>query len=1356
MSYVKKYLTDQFFSHPDLLFQSAHAMPLHAHDSKFIVKPSSMLTHMKEKTIINKEHFENSFHEYRVSFLESSGFYLLVIWILACFMTMGKTNAQCIMICTDTNNNPPIEYAVNQNCGGVITPQIALDASINCLGPFNVSLFDTLGNPIPGSPNINAGLLDEIIVVKVTDQASGNMCQSRIHVVDHLPPSFSGCTDSVIINTGCNAATDLASIPPPAVSDNCDNNLALGFTETISGLGQQCADTYAAIIRRRWIAVDDFGNSDTCLQVIRLMKADLDDVSYTFSSTDPIEVDCDTPYDLSDLTVFGQPVVNGEPLLNGNYCDLHVHYVDDTLSGCSPAAFSIIRTWTIAELCNPTNDTVVQQVINIRDLTPPSITCPPMLTVNTSLVNCSATVVLPQATVSDDCSPFSVVPSWNFGQGIRYGYGPHLNVPVGDHIVTYTASDSCHNSSSCTMIVRVRDEVTPTPVCLEFVVVSLPDGGSTFVPAASFDNGSHDNCGIQLRQVRRLDIPGSVFGPSVQVNCDDIVASPLMVALKVTDVYGNMNTCMVQLTVQDGVPPVVICPADMTVSCTADLTNQALYGNVFLYDNCGATLDSTFVLDIDNCGTGLIRRTYTATDSKGNTDRCTQNITVVNDDPFSGSDITWPPMYSTNACISAAFLDPQDLPAPFNYPVFADHPCALIGYHYTDLLLMVAPPACYKIMRQWTVIDWCQYDEDIPGQGIWTHTQIIQVMDNVPPVIVCPANLTVTNNAICTGANVNVPLVTATDACSDVVTIVNDRNNGGANAGGFYPNGTTTVKFTAEDGCGNTAFCTVQVTVTDLTAPAAVCKEGLSANLVNMGNGQIMAMLYATTVNASSYDNCTDAIDLIFRIRKSAPGAVGVPTTSVISFDCTELGMNDIELWVIDEAGNASYCETFIDVQDNMDVCPPVSAAQAIVEGIVLTQNGEHVEQVSVSVIGADMDPCVTGASGSYSIEDLSPGGDYSIRPQKNMNPLNGVTTYDLVILQKHILGIAQLPSPYQIIAADINHSNGITAFDLVELRRVILHIYDTFPDNTSWRFIRSDYLFPNPMNPFQETFPEAYDIADIPTGVMEANFTAVKVGDLNGNATGSELTADEDRNGESNPLVLIATEQEVKAGETFTVYFRATDFNRIEGMQWALRFDPKAVVYEGLSADGILEESFAFDDSNTGLTMLDKGLIHCSWTGLSVGGTGISLPGESALLGMRFRALRPLRTSETIQFDAGMTPEAYQSEQGSTFVRPIVLVFSDRSQTISGKEGFALYQNYPNPFSGATVIGFHLPEAGEVTLTVSDISGRVRLERIVSLSAGYQEITISAEEVPTAGTYYYQLRSAAATAVKKMIRTEK
>ena len=96
----------------------------------------------------------------------------------------------------------------------------------------------------------------------------------------------------------------------------------------------------------------------------------------------------------------------------------------------------------------------------------------------------------------------------------------------------------------------------------------------------------------------------------------------------------------------------------------------------------------------------------------------------------------------------------------------------------------------------------------------------------------------------------------------------------------------------------------------------------------------------------------------------------------------------------------------------------------------------------------------MTDQSGKYTFSNLAKLNDYEIKPEKNTGHLDGITTLDLVIMQRHILGLKTLDSPYKLIAADINNSKSVTAADLVELRKVVLGVESEFKYNTSWRFV--------------------------------------------------------------------------------------------------------------------------------------------------------------------------------------------------------------------------------------------------------------------------------------------------------------
>jgi hypothetical protein len=70
---------------------------------------------------------------------------------------------------------------------------------------------------------------------------------------------------------------------------------------------------------------------------------------------------------------------------------------------------------------------------------------------------------------------------------------------------------------------------------------------------------------------------------------------------------------------------------------------------------------------------------------------------------------------------------------------------------------------------------------------------------------------------------------------------------------------------------------------------------------------------------------------------------------------------------------------------------------------------------------------------------------DYVVEANKGGDYLNGVSTLDLVMIQRHILGLQTLDNNYLMIAADVNNDGKVTASDLTELRKLILGVTNNF-----------------------------------------------------------------------------------------------------------------------------------------------------------------------------------------------------------------------------------------------------------------------------------------------------------------------
>ncbi|MDO8368955.1 MAG: T9SS type A sorting domain-containing protein, partial [Saprospiraceae bacterium] len=553
------------------------------------------------------------------------------------------------------------------------------------------------------------------------------------------------------------------------------------------------------------------------------------------------------------------------------------------------------------------------------------------------------------------------------------------------------------------------------------------------------------------------------------------------------------------------------------------------------------------------------------------------------------------------------------------------------------------------------------------------------------------------------------------------------------------PHGTHKIKWFITDGCGNNKEYEYTFTVKDCKAPTIVCINGLSVNIMPTA----MIQLWASDFLQYTEDNCTPSGQLKIGIRKCGAGTGfpvdgnGNPITNV-TFDCTELGTQCVELWAIDAQGNADYCETYVIVQDNLGNCPAPDHIN--VAGALKTENLDGVEEAIVNIDGTSTfaPPYsyfdLTDGDGLYQLVNNIPlDATFAIAPEKDDNPLNGVTTYDLVLISKHILGIEPLSTPYKMIAADANKSGSITTFDIVEIRKLILGIYTELPNNTSWRFVDNSFLFPNPNNPFQTAFPEIISVANAMSTQWGKDFAGVKIGDVNNTAVANATMQAEERtagtaifdvyrspspNGEGSGA------RDVKSGEVFEVTFKSAE--HLKGFQFTM-------LLNGLEAVGVRESDY--------VTALNFGMVFGNAATVSIDG--------AQEFTLRFRALKSGTLSEMLGVSGSITRAEAYGNAGR-----LGIAFRFGGNTISGV-GFELYQNQPNPFVNKTFVGFFLPEAAEATLSIFDETGRVVYQQKGQFAKGENSISLDRALINTTGLLFYKLETATDSATKKMIQAK-
>ncbi|HXG65727.1 MAG TPA: hypothetical protein VNO70_11520, partial [Blastocatellia bacterium] len=306
--------------------------------------------------------------------------------------------------------------------------------------------------------------------------------------------------------------------------------------------------------------------------------------------TAPITGICDNPQyswsfgtNTSGATFAGGTTGSSVQVNPGNACGSFVLQVAITCTGCSNGT---------QLMCSKT--------VNVVDTTPPVITCPPNRTLECPADTSPATTGV--ATATDNCD---ATPTVTFADAVVNGCGNTRTITR-----TWTATDDCGNSSSCVQTIAVVDTTDP-------VLTGCPADASvqclTDVPAAPTVT-ANDACDgpLTVSFTETQSNPGS--------SCDNVITR----TWTATDACGNSASCTQRITVDDTTPPEITCPPDITVNaCGAEVVPAPDFTGGSATDNCGTpTVTSS---DAGECP--RIVRTWTATDSCGNTASCEQIIT---------------------------------------------------------------------------------------------------------------------------------------------------------------------------------------------------------------------------------------------------------------------------------------------------------------------------------------------------------------------------------------------------------------------------------------------------------------------------------------------------------------------------------------------------------------------------------------------------------------------------------------------------------------------------------------------------------------------------------------------------------
>jgi hypothetical protein len=431
----------------------------------------------------------------------------------------------------------------------------------------------------------------------------------------------------------------------------------------------------------------------------------------------------------------------------------------------------------------------------------------------------------------------------------------------------------------------------------------------------------------------------------------------------------------------------------------------------------------------------------------------------------------------------------------------------------------------------------------------------------------------------------------------------------------------------------------------------------------------------------------------------------------------------EVEIHAWDEAGNHDFAVADMIVQDNGGVCDEPAGAGQIAGGIA-TESDRRVNEVEVRLSGDNQRVYMTNATGTYAFMELAEDSDYTVIPSKNGFAENGITTFDLILIQNHILG-ERLPSPYKQVAADVNRDGNISTLDVILLRKLVLGIDTEFSNNTSWRFVDASFRFPVPSDAFVTAFPEVININNL-VGSYEASFVAIKTGDVNESASAYV----QPRSNEVFTIQAESTTRLLAAGEDYRIGLSAEELSKVQGYQFSLEL-------EGVE---LIDIEYASVQAEHLGVFAEEGLITASWNGQA---------DREELFTLVVRPTAEVMLEDVLRISSRKTAaEAYNAADEIMDIRL-------EANATALEDNYALYQNVPNPYQSETQIGFRLAEAGRAVIKVRDVTGR--LVKLVEgdYGRGEHQIRIKRNELPSAGVYYYTLESGEYMATRKMILLE-
>ncbi len=1227
-----------------------------------------------------------------------------------------------------------------------------VSANVNCVGRINLEALGVDANCQTGisiSNNFNANTSGDLglinypigrtrITFTVENECGlSSTCVTRIIVNDDTAPICRTPNAVGPITVGLSGVSftnqeildQIFAVAGNNVSDNCDS-----LTFAANPPNFVCTDLGVngmATIPVVFTVTDGSNNSTPCTASINLVE----------DGMPSIECPDDRTQVLNDQCNFRIPNYRNLVTIN-NTCTSGIAVADITQD---PPVGTIhngsgVETITMTATTEGGEMITCTFTITFVDETPPTVTCP--AAIQDALLDANCVARIPDLRVASDTCDGTLPPRNNGNLAGVYQVPRQGTVWDGMSNLLVIAVDAAGNRDTCEVRLRAVDDTDPvcnTPNAVGPIPVGLD--GVMFSDSAVLDivfgvNGNNvsDNC----MDINFSATPGAFM--CTDLNADGQGQS--MVTYTVTDGSGNTTTCTATINLVEAGQPAISCPMDrpdlaLNVNCERRVPNYRPL--VQILNTCTSNITLANVVQ-DPAPNTLITEvstqtiTMTATASNGQVFTCSFEIGFF--------DATAPMIDCPNGNVSAS-LDAQCRPRIPDLRIATDN----CDGELTPLLAN-GPNRVYQQPRPGTI--WNMTSDvliiAVDASGNRDTCMVSLSADcpgpeNAPEFNQVLPDLSTDSSNECE-ATISVPFMVSYCLPNNLVFTVaatgpnqNDVDLVVTSTGvtGTMPTGTHVVTITATDpDCNLSVSQSFNVTViaTGGTPATFECKKIVKA--IEDGNVPSVTFDANEIVCVEGGVACDGSNPTIFGSFSNDP------LDQTRTYVCGDLGDIQVTMFIFDVTSDGAGgldttfrepCFAIQTVVDPSGFCQFFTSNESNVEGRIQTENGGGIENTSVALIGSnDTQEYMTEEYGLYAFPSMPMGGEYTLRPHKEDVYTNGLSTLDIILMQKHILGIVPFDSPYKIIASDVNSSGSISAVDLLEMRKVILAVKDGFDNTPAWKMVDANYQFFDIENPLGDVLPDSYEIKSLDKN-MAIDFIGIKMGDVNLSADPSSLVKAETR---TSPKTLDFEIHPVINGNQVKFDFSSTNFIDIEGFQFTLDFDASELTYTE-----VMSSVLDMNSEHIGLTKSTDGFITISYDKIG----GVTTSQDELLFSLVFTHKGEL-DHDLLTNSKVLAAQAYSTTD----------VFDLRSTMSYGNSDIKLYQNTPNPWQEETEISFNLPVDMDYEMRFYTVAGELLHSEKGIGSGGLNVIEMRRDQLSTKGLIYYELITAHEKTTKRMI----